>query len=131
MDQLRRQVTDPDVERLLRVVERLRILDRQFPAQALATFLYIASHDECNKQAIEEDLGMTTGSSSRNTDWLSGLNRLRKPGLGLIIKEEDPVDGRRQQLRLSPKGRQLIQQIKEDLYGPKNPGVIEEEAGER
>lgn len=117
MDPLRRQLTDPEIARLLRAVERIRILDRQFPAQVLATLLYIASHENCHKQALEDDLGMTTASSSRNTDWLSDFHRLRKSGLGLIIKEDDPSNGRRQQLRLSPKGRQLIQQIKEDLYG--------------
>lgn len=126
MDPIRRQLTDPDIEKLLKVVERLRILDRQFPAQVLSTLLYVASHEDCHKQAIEQDLGLTTASSSRNIDWLTGLHRLRKPGLGLIIKEDDPSNGRRQQLRLSPKGRRLIQQIKEDLYGPQDSGVTEE-----
>jgi DNA-binding MarR family transcriptional regulator len=126
MDPLRRQLTDPDIERLLKAIERIRILDRQFPAQVLSSLLYIASHDNCHKQALEEDLDITTASSSRNTDWLSEYHRLRKPGLGLIIKEEDPGNGRRQQLKLSPKGRRLIQQIKEDLYGPKDSGVTEE-----
>jgi DNA-binding MarR family transcriptional regulator len=126
MDPLRRQLTDPDIERLLKVIERIRILDRQFPAQVLSSLLYIAAHDNCHKQALEEDLDITTASSSRNTDWLSDYHRLRKPGLGLIIKEEDPGNGRRQQLKLSPKGRRLIQQIKEDLYGPKDSGVTEE-----
>ena len=126
MDPLRRQLTDPDIEQLLKVIERIRILDRQFPAQVLSSLLYIASHDNCHKQALEEDLDITTASSSRNTDWLSEYHRLRKPGLGLIIKEEDPGNGRRQQLKLSPKGRRLIQQIKEDLYGPKDSGVTEE-----
>lgn len=117
MDPIRRQLTDPEIARLLRAIERIRMLDRQFPAQVLATLLYIASHENCHKQGLEDDLGMTTASSSRNTDWLSDFHRLRKPGLGLIIKEDDPSNGRRQQLKLSPKGRQLIQQIKEDLYG--------------
>ena len=126
MDPLRRQLTDPDIERLLKVIERIRILDRQFPAQVLSSLLYIASHDNCHKQALEEDLNITTASSSRNTDWLSAYHRLRKPGMGLIIKEQDPGNGRRQQLRLSPKGHRLIQQIKEDLYGPKDSGVTEE-----
>ena len=131
MDPLRRQLTDPEIEKLLKVIERVRVLDRQFPAQVLACLLYISSRDNCHKQALEEDLGITTASASRNTDWLADLHRLRKPGLGLIIKEDDPSNGRRQQLRLSPKGRRLIQQIKEDLYGPKDSGVTKEETRER
>jgi len=116
MDPLRNQLTDPGVARLLAAFERLRLLDREVPAQVVAVFLYVASHDKCHKQAIEEDLGMTTASASRNTDWLSDTHRLNKKGLGLIIKEVDPTNKRRQQLRLSAKGKRLIQQIKDDLY---------------
>lgn len=59
---------------------------------------------------------MKTSSSSRNTDWLSKYHRLNKPGLNLIIKEADPFNRRRQQLRLSPKGEQLVKLIEELLY---------------
>lgn len=83
----------------------------------LATFFYVASHNNCHKQALEEDLSFTTASSSRNTDWLSKIHRLNKPGLDLIIKEVDPNNKRRQTLRLSPKGEQLVKFIEDLLYG--------------
>lgn len=117
MDPLRRQLTDPTAERLLKVAELLRVLDREFPAQLLSALLYIAAHDNCHKQALEEDLNFSTASGSRCTDWLSKEHRLNKPGLNLVIKEADPTDKRRQQLKLSPKGELLIKQIKEILYG--------------
>lgn len=117
MDPLRRQRTNPRIDRLLKVIEALRILDREMPAQVLATFLYVASHENCHKQALEEDLSFTTASSSRNTDWLSKIHRLNKPGLDLIIKEVDPTNKRRQTLRLSPKGEQLVKLIEDLLYG--------------
>jgi DNA-binding MarR family transcriptional regulator len=118
MDPLRRTLTNPSIERLLKVIEVLRLLDREMPAQVLASFLYVASHDSCHKQAMEEDLSFTTASSSRNTDWLSKFHRLNKPGLGLIVKEADPSNRRRQILRLTPKGERLIHQIEDILYGP-------------
>ena len=117
MDPFRKQLTDPTVERLLKVTQRLQALDREIPAQVIACFLYIASHEDCHKQALEEALCLTTASASRNTDWLSHTHRLNKPGLGLIIKEVDPTNKRRLQLRLSAKGKRLIQSIKDDLYG--------------
>jgi len=117
MDPLRRTKTNPKIERLLKVIEALRILDREMPAQVLATFFYVASHNNCHKQALEEDLSFTTASSSRNTDWLSKIHRLNKPGLDLIIKEVDPANKRRQTLRLSPKGEQLVKLIEDLLYG--------------
>jgi DNA-binding MarR family transcriptional regulator len=123
MDPLRRQLTDPQVERLLKAVERLLAFDREVPGQVMATLLYIAAHDNCHKQALEEDLKFTTASASRNTDKLSRLHRLGKPGFDLIIKEADPSNKRRQQLRLNKRGQRLIEQIKEDLYGNKTPDV--------
>ena len=117
MDPYRNQLTDPTVERLLKVSQRLQALDREIPAQLISCFLYIASHETCHKQALEDDLCLTTASASRNTDWLSKTHRLNKPGLDLIIKEVDPTNKRRVQLRLSPKGKRLIQSIKDDLYG--------------
>lgn len=116
MDPLRRQLTDPTIERLLQVINLLRLLDREVPAQVLATFLYIASHKSCHKSAMEEDLNYSPASGSRNTDWLSDQHRLRKPGLGLITKTHDPSNRRRYQLNLTPKGEQLIHQIKEILF---------------
>ncbi len=58
---------------------------------------------------------MTTASSSRNTDWLSdGRMGINHAGLGLITKERD---GRRQRLRLTPKGKDLIRHMKTIIYG--------------
>ena len=52
-------------------------------------------------------------------DWLSAFHRLNKHGLGLIIKYRDPNNRRRQVLQLSPKGRKLVQELKQMLY-PEN-----------
>jgi len=116
MNPLRDNLTDPQMEKLLKVMELFRILDREIPAQVLSTFLYVASHDNCHKQAVEQELEFSSASGSRNTDWLSKLHRLNKPGLDLIIKEVDPSNRRRQTLKLSPKGRALIKQIKQFLH---------------
>jgi DNA-binding MarR family transcriptional regulator len=115
MDPLRRQLTDPSLLGLSKIIDLFRLMDREVPAQVIMTFLYIAAHDNCHKQALEEDLNMTTASGSRNTDWLSDHHRLNKPGLGLIIKSQDPVNRRRIVLKLSQKGRLLINAIKDAL----------------
>jgi DNA-binding MarR family transcriptional regulator len=105
------------LEPLLDVINLIRLLDREMPAQVVATLLYVATHDNCHKQALEEALDFTAASGSRNTDWLSAKHRLNKPGLGLIVKETDPSNRRRQTLTLSPKGRIFIKQLKDMLYG--------------
>ena len=113
---LRRKVTDEKIERLLKVINLIRLYDREVPAQVLATLFYIGSHNDCHKTALEEDLNFTTASSSRNTDLLSKEHRLRKPGYDLIIKEVEQQAPRRQRLKLTRKGEDLMNQIKQLLY---------------
>lgn len=123
MDPLRRTRTNPQIERLLKAINLLRLLDREMPAQVIATFLYVASHDACHKLAMEEELNFSTASGSRNTDWLSEYHRLNKPGLNLITKEVDPTNRRRQILKLTPKGKELMNQLQDILYGDQNLGA--------
>jgi len=113
---LRRTVTDDKIERLLKVVNIIRLYDREVPAQVLATLFYIGSHNDCHKTALEEDLNFTTASSSRNTDRLSKDHRLGKAGFDLIVKEVEEQKPRRQRLKLTRKGEDLMKQIKQILY---------------
>ena len=126
---LRRKLTDEKIERLLKVYNLFRLYDREIPAQVLATLFYIGSHNDCHKTALEEDLNFTTASSSRNTDKLSKDHRFNgkldkngKPivraGYDLIVKEIEEEPPRRQRLRLTKKGEDLMTQIKQILYGP-------------
>lgn len=115
MDPLSRHLTNQRLGRLLEAMDLFRSLDREFPAQLISTFLYVASHNPCHKEALEEDLDLTTASGSRNTDWLSDVHRLRKPGLGLIHKYKDPSNNRRMMMRLTEKGERLAQLLLESL----------------
>ena len=117
-----RVVTDYQMAKLAQAIELFRTLDKEIPAQVIATFLYVASHDDCNKVDLEKALIFSTASGSRNTDWLSEFHRLNKAGLGLIVKKRDPTNRRRQVLKLSSKGRILVQQLKQILYGTTDLG---------
>tara|TARA_Y100001973_G_scaffold104462_1_gene174427 strand:+ start:1557 stop:1931 length:375 start_codon:yes stop_codon:yes gene_type:complete len=117
-----RVVTDFQMAKLAQAIEHFRTLDKEIPAQVIATFLYVASHDDCFKGDLEKALAFSTASGSRNSDWLSEFHRLNKAGLGLITKYRDPTNRRRQILKLSPKGRILVQQLKTILYGSSDLG---------
>ena len=117
-----RVVTDLQMQKLAQAVELFRTHDKEIPAQVIATFLYVASHDDCFKGDLEKALVFSTASGSRNTDWLSEFHRLNKAGLGLVVKYRDPTNRRRQILKLSPKGRILVQQLKTILYGSNDLG---------
>ena len=117
-----RVVTDYQMAKLAQAIEHFRTLDKEIPAQVIATFLYVASHDDCAKVDLEKALAFSSASGSRNTDWLSEFHRLNKAGLGLLIKYRDPTNRRKQILKLSPKGRILVQQLKTILYGQSDLG---------
>ena len=113
---LRRKVTDKQINRLVEVIKQLRLQKREMSAQELATLFYIGSRNDCHKTALEQDLNFTTASSSRNTDKLSKDHRLGKAGLDLIVKETEAGSPFRQRLRLTKKGEDLMNQIKQILY---------------
>ena len=115
-DPLKRQQTDYRLADTLAAFDLLRTLDREIPGQLVSAFLYVASHNPCHKQAMEEDLGLTPASSSRLVDWLSDYHRLGKPGLGLVSKCKDPSNLRRVIVELTPKGQELADKMKSLLF---------------
>ena len=119
---LSREITDIDMAKLAEAIEHFRILDKEMPSQVIACFLYVASHNDCNKIDMEKALKFSSASGSRNSDWLSEFHRLNKAGLGLLIKYRDRTNRRRQVLQLSAKGRDLVNQLKQILYGSSDLG---------
>tara|TARA_B100000530_G_scaffold112577_1_gene70334 strand:- start:398 stop:613 length:216 start_codon:yes stop_codon:yes gene_type:complete len=59
---------------------------------------------------------MSKASTSRMTDYISRYHRLGKAGLGLVSKEQDPNDKRRTVLKLTRKGKDLIEKSFTTLY---------------
>jgi DNA-binding MarR family transcriptional regulator len=116
IDPLKCTQTSIEAFKLLNLFEQLRVLDQEMPAQLISCFLYIASHNPCHKQAIEQDLNLTVASGSRNIDRLCNVNRLEQPGLGLVQKEHDPSNKRRLLISLTPKGEALIRNLKTAVY---------------
>lgn len=119
MDQIR--PSDPQMDKILKAIEIIRDLDREsksqeLPIQVVSLFLYIASRNNCNKQSAEDHLTMSKASASRNTDWLSRTHYNGRPGLNLIRKEVDPDDRRKSTLRLTRKGRDLVEKLTSTLY---------------
>ena len=112
MDPLRREITNNQLLPLLQAIEAIRVEDPEMTSTVISVFLYVASHEGCHKQAIEEDLGISTSNSSRAADWLLNKKTLRKSGdVGLIIKEKDPSNNRRITFQLTDKGKALSQKM--------------------
>lgn len=72
---------------------------------------------------MEQDMGLSTASGSRNTDYLCAQNRLKVAGLNLITKEVDPLNKRRTFLRLTPLGVRIKNELLNELNGLHNHTV--------
>lgn len=115
---IKNELTDATMAKVLAISEEFRSLDTEVPGQLVSVFLYIASHNPCHMQAIENDLRLSPNSVSRNTDWLSKYHRLGKPGMGLVVKIADPVNARRRLVKLTEKGHRLVDRINQILESP-------------
>ena len=59
---------------------------------------------------------MIKSCASRMTDYLSRCHKLGKPGQGLIYKERGENDKRKTYLRLTRKGKDLVDKICSTVY---------------
>ena len=87
-----RKTTDQDMEKLLKAVELFRAYDPEMPAQVMSVFLYIASHDDCSKVQLQdqlEGLNMPSASASQG------------PGQGEPFEYSGPVKESLSRSRLS------------------------------
>ena len=103
---------------MLSAWELLRTRHREVPAQAVTVLLYVASHNPCHKQAIEQEQGLTTSSCSRSISFLTGAGRpgVEPSGLALIKAETDQSNRRRMLLSLTPMGETFVAAISDLLF---------------
>ena len=108
-----------DMLRMLSVVETLRVLDVEMPAQVMSCFMFVASRDNgCTTAELQTELGLTAASTSRCTTWLTGQHRSNPSrGLNLITKEVYQPNKRLRYLRLTQQGRNLAKQLSTQLNG--------------
>lgn len=106
------------LNRLFQCCEELRKLEDQMPMQKVATLILIAMHEGVTMKQLAEWTGTSQASCSRNLAALGEVHRLGKPGLGLVVTKEDPVEPRRKVAFLTPRGRRVISSLLEHLGVP-------------
>ena len=111
------KVTSEAVLRVHAIVELMRSTgEREFPAQLMSVFFWIASHNGCKQESLQKACGMTASSVSRCVTWLGPQHRLEhRSGLRLIRRERDPDNYKAWRLYVTPKGQTFITLIEDNL----------------
>ena len=109
------QLTSEGALRAFYIVELLRSTgEREFPAQLMSIFFWIAAHEGCRQEDLAPACNMSTSSVSRCVTWLGPKHRIEtRSGLKLVKRERDPNNHRAWRLHLTPKGK-IFRQLLED-----------------
>jgi DNA-binding MarR family transcriptional regulator len=77
------------------------------PISYMRAFALVAKKEGLTVDEYAAQAGISSTVMTRNLLDIGPLNRHREKGLDLIVKEQDPMDLRKQRSRLTPKGRKL------------------------
>ncbi len=88
-------------------------LEPELQLSTLRVFLYIASRGKCTQNEVEQELGQSNATASRNVSFWTDRRADRKPGKGFVLRTEDDYDRRYKNLTLTKKGQNFYQKLKE------------------
>jgi DNA-binding MarR family transcriptional regulator len=109
-----KEIRAMSIHKLTRSLEHARKrAGSEVQVTTLLTFLYIAQKPKCSQVELEQDLGLTNASASRNVSYWTSRRADRQPGLGFVERVEDDYDRRIKQLTLTPLGRSFYTQLLE------------------
>ena len=100
------KITSEGAMRAHMIVELMRSTgEREFPAQLMSIFFWIAAHNGCKQEDLVKACNMSASSISRCVTWLGPRHRLEhRSGLKLVRRERDPDNYKAWRLFLTPKG---------------------------
>ena len=99
---------------LANVVEFLRNeIDQDLQLNTLQAFLFVGQRGSCTQKELEDALGGSNASASRNVAYWTDRRFDRKPGMDFIRREEDDYDRRFKRLTLTRKGAAFWKKLQE------------------
>ena len=102
-----------NVIRLQKVFGYLKKYDPEMQAQMMRAFLWTAPHaDGITMADLQMDADMSPASASRIIQALSAVGFKGRKGLGWVVATEDPMERRRKIVRLTPKGKRVLEDLK-------------------
>jgi DNA-binding MarR family transcriptional regulator len=103
--------------RVLLLIEELRKLDPELPAQQAAAFMCIAREEGLTQQKVASLVGASKSAGQRIFDKLGDRGANGKPGLGLIEVRTGLADARERLAYLTPKGRRVVETLTHFIGG--------------
>lgn len=106
-----------NIRELIKQLRAFNQIDTKMQVSTILTLLEIAkaeaSREECSVQQIESNVGLKSGTASRNVYYWSdrGPKDMPHSGYGFITVTFDPEDRRKRSLLLSAKGRAFINNL--------------------
>jgi len=103
-----------DLDQLARALNAFAAMDpTTFPLHFAQLYLEVARRGQCTYAELEEVTNLSHGSVSRTVSALSDVNRYGSNGYCLLETHKDPEQPRRYLVRLSPRGKALLRQLKD------------------
>lgn len=99
------------LRRVLLILEELRKLDAELPAQQAVALLVIALEEGMTQQKVATLVGASKSAAQRMFDKLSDRGVNGRPGLDLIEVRAGIQDARERLAYLTPKGRRVVQTL--------------------
>ena len=90
---------------------KFRELNTSMPVGAVMTFLAVALNEGSSLTELSTFMDMKKSTAGRYLLDLSTKTRSGDDGYGLVIREQDPAELRRNMYTLSPKGRVLLRDM--------------------
>jgi DNA-binding MarR family transcriptional regulator len=104
------------VNRLFRSMRTFKLLNDRMPLQYVLAFLAVATEEGESVTYYAQKLGTNQTTMSRHLLDIGPSNRNHGEGYGLIDYRSDPLERRKHQYFLTPKGRQFVETILKEAY---------------
>ena len=99
--------TKTGMMRVFQILEEFRKIYPDMQMQTASIFVTIAINQGITMKDLAQRIGVAQSTCSRNVALLSGMLKHDKPGYGLVVATEDPVERRRKVVNLTSRGERV------------------------
>lgn len=111
-------VTDAEGEtlkKLMRALATFKLINETMPLQYALTFLAVATDEGKGVKEYADKMGVNNTTMSRHLLDIGLRNRKMEEGYGLVQYRANPLELRKHEYYITPKGRQLLTHLIKEL----------------